>query len=74
MPTPPSAYKSSLISKAIGGRSLPGEADDLQLAEIRKATNALDTLQTHLGISIPTQVVAGSLKNALIKWRFSINW
>ena len=50
-----------------GGPSSSGEPDDFQLAEIRKATNALDTLQTHLGISIPTQVVAGSLKNALIE-------
>ena len=50
-----------------GGHSSSGELDDFQLAEIRKATNALDTLQTHLGISIPTQVVAGSLKNALIE-------
>jgi nucleotide-binding universal stress UspA family protein len=49
------------------GHSLSDDPDDLHLATIRKATSALNTLQTHLGISIPTQVVTGSLKSALIE-------
>jgi nucleotide-binding universal stress UspA family protein len=48
-------------------RSSSGELDEFHLAEIRRATDALNTLQTRLGISVPLQVVAGSLKKALIE-------
>ncbi|QNI34266.1 universal stress protein [Alloacidobacterium dinghuense] len=49
------------------GRSSSGETDDFHLAEIRDATNAMNTLQSRFGLSIPSQVVAGSLKNSLIE-------
>jgi nucleotide-binding universal stress UspA family protein len=50
-----------------GIRYASGEPDDFHLAEIRRATDALNTIQARLGISLPAQVVAGSLKKALIE-------
>ena len=50
----------------VGGAS-SGESSDFHLGEIRRATDALNTLQARLGISLPAQVITGYLKKALIE-------